>query len=403
MKILHLCSSIKGGAGIACERLHHSLLKKGVDSHLITADKERSRYENSHRAVDLVSQKRRMILEFQEVMAKVKAKVKERNSNIESTLFTFLKSPYPFLNNCRLYQEADIIHLHWVANFLDYSSFFKKNSKPTVWTLHDMNPFTAGNHYSLTYDEINSNKPLLARQIKKKKSLFQNQNLEIIATSQWMKEASEKSEILNNKPHHLIYYGIEPKIFLPRNIEQSREILDIPLNKKVILFAVNNIYDTRKGFNLLLEAVEKLDDPDILLCIMGNTYGKVLPKNPNIQELGFVNDERMLSLVFSAADVFVTPAIEEAFGLTTIESLMCGTPVVGFDTGIIAEVIENLKNGFICENKTAEDLAFGINEVLKNLNSFDSNKISEEIKIGFNETLQANNHIELYKKMMKNS
>ncbi len=400
MKVLHLCTSIKGGAGIACERLHQSLLKEGIDSHLLTADKDRARYPNSHRAVDLISQKRRVMLELQEVLAKVKTKVKERNSKIESSLFTFMNTPYPFISNSQLFKEADIIHLHWVANFLNYTSFFKRNKKPTLWTLHDMNPFTAGNHYSLTEDEIDANRNLISKQTQKKKSLLQYQNLEIIASSQWMKEASERSKILGDKPHHLIHFGLEPNIFKPRNKEQSREILDIPLGKKVILFAVNNIYDTRKGFNLLLEAIEKLNDPEILLCIMGNTYGKVLPKNANIHELGFVSDERMLSLIFSAADVFVTPAIEEAFGLTTIESLACGTPVIGFDTGIISEVIQDLTNGFICKEKNAASLASGINEVLKKLDFFDSSKISKEILSGFNEELQAKNHIEIYKKMI---
>src|SRR5690606_32821939 len=43
-------------------------------------------------------------------------------------------------------QRADIIHLHWVSRFLNYS-FFKDINKPVIWTLHDMNPFLGGFHY----------------------------------------------------------------------------------------------------------------------------------------------------------------------------------------------------------------------------------------------------------------
>lgn len=401
MKVLHLCASFKGGAGIACNRIHQGLLEIGVDSHLLTANKDMNPAKNSYRMVDMVNQNKRVALEFKELAYKIYFKIKDRKLKIDSTLFTYLSSPYSFLTDLDIYKEADIIHIHWVGNFLDYSSFFKVNKKSIVWTLHDMNPFLPGNHYTLTEQEKLKNKSIIQNLKQNKNKLFKNQKIAVAATTKWMMTESMESEIFSRFPHKLIHYGFDVKIFKPRDKAISRQILDLPLDKKIVLFAVNNIFDERKGFKLLLDALEKTEDKDILLCVMGSTYGIQLPNLTNIQEIGFVTDERMLSLVFSAADVFVTPAIEEAFGQTTIEALCCGTPVIGFDTGIISEVIENLKNGFICKNKTVENLATGLNEILKNVDDFDPLEISKPIRKKFIEKKQALKYIDLYKEILQ--
>ncbi len=401
MKVLHLCASFKGGAGIACNRIHQGLLELDTDSHLLTANKEMNPTPNSYRMVDLVGQNQRVWLEFKELGYKIFYKLKERNIEIDSTLFTYLSSPYSFLTDLDIYKEADIIHIHWVGNFLDYSSFFKVNKKPVVWTLHDMNPFFPGNHYTLTEKEKTDNKAIIQNYTNKKNQFFKQQKIAVAATTKWMMQESINSEIFGKFSHELIHYGFDTNIFKPRNKTIAREILDLPSDKKIILFAVNNIFDERKGFQLLLDALKKIEDEDILLCVMGSTYGVELPNLATIHEIGFVADERLLSLVFSAADVFVTPAIEEAFGQTTIESLCCGTPVIGFDTGIISEVIENMKNGFICKDKTAESLAIGLNEILKNLDDFDPIGISEPIRKQFLEKQQAVKYLDMYKQLLQ--
>jgi hypothetical protein len=74
-----------------------------------------------------------------------KQMLKGKPSNYE--VFSFPQTVYNITKH-PLVQEADIIHLHWVANFLDYRSFFKQIQKPIVWTLHDLNPISEkGFHY----------------------------------------------------------------------------------------------------------------------------------------------------------------------------------------------------------------------------------------------------------------
>jgi glycosyltransferase involved in cell wall biosynthesis len=55
----------------------------------------------------------------------------------------------------------------------------------------------------------------------------------------------------------------------------------------------------------------------------------------------------MLPLVYSAADVFVMPSLQEAFGYTTIEAMACGTPVIGFDTGGTSDMIQPGRTGVL--------------------------------------------------------
>ena len=70
------------------------------------------------------------------------------------TLFSIPYSEYTSLVDHPLVQEADIIHLHWIAGFVDYPTFFKKVDKPIVWTIHDENPGLGGSHYTIWRDSL---------------------------------------------------------------------------------------------------------------------------------------------------------------------------------------------------------------------------------------------------------
>ena len=85
--------------------------------------------------------------------------ISNRSRKLE--LFSYPFSDYDITEN-EWYKDADVINLHWVADFLDYKSFFEKNIKPVIWTLHDMNPFTGGEHYVETIIDVNNyGKPIL--------------------------------------------------------------------------------------------------------------------------------------------------------------------------------------------------------------------------------------------------
>jgi hypothetical protein len=160
MKILLVNTYDNGGAANACIRLHQGLLNQGVASKLLLLHKTKDIEKSYLFKKNPETNNRSRSYYFKRIQHKIAKKwnftflkprlskeevfFKKRAAGLE--LFSSPYSKYD-ITNSPLYQEADIINLHWVAGFLDYESFFKKNKKPVIWTLHDMHPFTGGEHY----------------------------------------------------------------------------------------------------------------------------------------------------------------------------------------------------------------------------------------------------------------
>lgn len=309
-----------------------------------------------------------------------------------------------------MYQEAEIINLHWVANFLDYPTFFKRNTKPIVWTLHDENPFTGGEHYKEEIIGMDDNGYPIYRTITKKEEQIFNKILEIkkralenvkdltiITPSQWLSNEAKNSELFKKFPVITIPYGIEENIFKPYDVQLIRRKFNLPINKKVVLFVAQQVTNFRKGFVFLLKAIEYLEREDIYLIAVGNSRNL----NGRIHGLGFINDDKIMSEIYSAADIFVLPSLIDNLPNTMLESIMCGTPVVAFPAGGIPEVIKTGVNGILAEQISAKALAEAINDALDNLHLFDSKKISSEAVTKFNLDVQAKKYIDLYKQILK--
>jgi glycosyltransferase involved in cell wall biosynthesis len=76
--------------------------------------------------------------------------------------------------------------------------------------------------------------------------------------------------------------------------------------------------------------------------------------------LGHFDDDQRLALLYSSADVMVTPSLQEAFGKTLIEAMACGTPVVAFNSGGPVDIIDHRADGYLARPFCADDLADGI-------------------------------------------
>jgi glycosyltransferase involved in cell wall biosynthesis len=132
-------------------------------------------------------------------------------------------------------------------------------------------------------------------------------------------------------------------------------------------------------------------------------FGKGNFENDKIRFLGSIDDSRLLSALFNSADLFVIPSLEEAFGMVVVESMMCGTPVLGFPTGGIVDLIEDGVNGFLCEEISVNALVKGLNRFLSGEVVFDRDAISNKASERFALDKQANAYIELYKEILINT
>jgi glycosyltransferase involved in cell wall biosynthesis len=309
-------------------------------------------------------------------------------------------------------ETADVINLHWVAELLDYSSFFSKFKQPIYWTMHDQSPFLFGNHYEENYSvdergnvyvrEKSDLDVIWENRLRKEKlEIFKNvKNLEIIAPSMWMAESAKKSELFKDFNVHQIPYGLETNHFKLLGKNLCKDVFGLPKDKKVILFVSDNIEVNRKGFKVLLKCLEFIDNEDFAIAVVGKgNFEK--PKGLSqisIFNLGIIIDERLMAIAYNAADLFVIPSLIDNLPNTAIEAICCGTPVVGFATGGIPDIIQHGFNGYLTDVLNAESLAEQIILGLKNLSEFNHETISTLAREKYNLQKQARAYLDLFER-----
>lgn len=283
-----------------------------------------------------------------------------------------------------------IVQIHWInAGYVKIEDLGKIKKK-IVWRLADCWPLTGGCYYfgdckkyltgcgkcpKLGSEDMND----LSHEIwKRKEKAWKKMDMVIVAPTLWMKQCVENSTLLKDREIFVIPNGLDLDRFYPIRKEIAREVLNIPLDKKVILYgATNAINDRRKGFSLLLQALQSLSEAykhEYYLVIFGAERQKLDLDIP-FRFMGYVREHQILQALYSAADVMVVPSLEEAFGQTVTEAMACATPVVSFlETGP-ESIIEHKKTGYLARYADEKDLATGIEWVLS------STKLNDELSI----------------------
>lgn len=276
--------------------------------------------------------------------------------------------------------DPDIIHLHWLcAGFLQIETLAKFN-KPLVWTLHDSWAFTGGCHVPFECTKYrdqcgacpvlgSSNEDDLSRQTwQRKAKAWERLNLTVVTPSRWLAESARSSSLFRHTRVEVVPYGLDDDTFQPLDKRDSRSLLNLPQDKKVILFgAVQAFSDPNKGLHLLQAALQKIgqDSSDKVAVVFSSLESENLPDlgMPAIF-LGRVADEHM-SALYSASDVFVLPSKSENFPLTVLEAMTCGTPCVAFRQGGVPDQVDHEVSGYLAQPYDVEDLANGITWVLE--------------------------------------
>jgi len=415
VKIVHVASSdCEGGAFRAAFRLHAGLRFLGQDSQMFVASK--ASHDPAVRQFAPSTNSMARLSRVAKRMRIARALRKSRDLTVASpSLFTDDRSTYlaSMWNQC---PEADVLNLHWVSGFLDYGSFFRWLPQKTalVWTLHDMNPFTGGCHYDSgcgkfaaecgACPQLGAKKDEdLSRQIlrRKRKALdgLGPKRLHVVTPSRWLGEESKRSSLFGRFQHSVIPYGLDTEVFQPRDRRLMREALGISQQAKVVLFSARAVGDRRKGFDWLERSLQDFPaDLPVFLLSLGAGDGGSARRIP-YRHVGTILDDRLLSCMYSAADIFVAPSLEDNLPNTVLESIACGTPVVAFAAGGIPDAVRNGKTGYVVPVADSVGLQKAMVELLAN-DSMRAEMSENCRKVAVQEydlKIQARRYMELYK------
>lgn len=381
MNIVHLSTFDAGvGAAIAARRLHDGLLRLGENSRMFVLDRR-----GDDPAVlgftpprDPLSRLRRGWLK-RRIRGELAAYAGRRP--VYARYFSDDRSEHG-VHVVRQIPPADLYNLHWVARLVDYRAFFGPLSlrAPLVWRLADMNPFTGGCHYDFGCGRFaagcgacpqlgSADRDDLSAQIWRRKaaalSSVPAERLHVVALNRWMAGEVTRSPLLGRFPLSIIPNGLDVALFAPAPRAEARAVLGVSCEARVLLFVADDIGSPFKGFAVLAEAVARIarDEP-VELLVVGR--GEFVPMPPvPVRRLGYVGDDRRRALAYSAADLFVCASTQDNFPSTVLESLACGTPVVGFAAGGVPDML-TADTGVLVSPGDSAALGAAIIELLRN-------------------------------------
>lgn len=372
IKVLTMCTLAHGGAGTGSIRRVQALNNIGVKTKLVTLCNE-TEIEDIGQitpCLDAFSQESRHS-NWSLIFKHVKEKTMGLSGFVGSDFFSTTDSVLNFRSLKPLFERFDIIHFHWMVGMLDFSNIVEAlKGKPIVWTTADMNPFTGGCHYSegcegfikdCSHCPLISNSSTLPNDSwQLKKHVFEQLDIHLVCPSNHIANLARKSSLLGNKSITVIPNAYPIHKFVRQPQLSSREKVGINSNKKLLLFGSEDIKNRRKGGDILMQVatlIEQSPDKDLYEIVLFGKGNVSLPLKAHC--LGKIAEED-LKYVYSACDVFVSLSREDVGPMTVVESLLCGTPVVGFPVGIIPDVILPNITGYIAKPFSAEHVVKGI-------------------------------------------
>ncbi len=411
MKILHITEYENSGAGRAGMRLHLGLLNQNIDTTALVLGKDSD--------ISSIVTPDKQIKLYKFLQAKLSDAVLKKFLGDDKT-FSVNTTPSLLLKQIQRL-NPEIINFHWIGRELIKIEELKSFKLPLVWTLHDMWGFTGGCHYNEDCDrytnscgacpQLNSTKESdITRLVwKRKAKAWKNLNLTIVAPSVWMADCAKASSLFKDLRIEVIPYGIDTQKFKPFAQHIARELLNLPQDKQLILFgAFSATEQKRKGFHFLLPALTSLSQAGWCDRIELAVFGASQPKKPidlgfKTHYLGRLRDDLLISLLYTAADVFVAPSTQDNLPNTVMEALACGTPCVTFKIGGMPDMIDHQQNGYLAQPFDVEDLAKGIAWVLEDkerhqkMRAYAREKTEKEFPL----FLQAQRYMSLYQELLQ--
>lgn len=378
MRVVLVTQAVAGGGAFrACARLHDALRAAEVDSVVAAGDVTPGLLD-----MRLVGRTRR---EFRYA----RLEVQYARVYAEALLMKFQRTGNPLLHSPAIIPgagfsglgalEPDVLNLHWVTGgFLSVKQIGRLlDSYPTVWTLHDQWAFMGAEHYQ--FDETDSrwrsgyrraNRPKGVRGLDlnavtwRRKQRFWGTPAELVVPSNWLARCASESALLSEWPVTVIPNPLDFRTFRPIGTAYARELLSLPLDVPLLLFAANGGPGNQaKGWGLLEAALPAIHAalPELEIIVVGNRIaGRSQLHGVNIHSLGILKDEISMVLAYGASTAVAVPSVVDNLPRTGTEAQACGRPVIGFRIGGLPDIVEHGITGYLANPFDTDELAHGV-------------------------------------------
>lgn len=353
MKIGIVCYPTFGGSGVLATELGMALSQKGHEIHFISYQPPVRLSFHPNIYYHEVTVQNYPLFDFPPY-----------ETALTSTLV------HVILNN-----DLDLLHVHYAIPHASAAFFAREILKaqgkdiPYITTLHGTDITLVGK--DPTYA------PVVTFSI--------NQSDAITAVSKNLADETYKSFPID-KPIRVIHNFVDTDRFYQTNKEHFKKML-APNGERILVHASN--FRKVKRIEDVIRVFEKVRQslPSKLLMIGDG------PERQNAEDIcrqlsicgdiRFLGKQEQMDEIFSIADLFVLPSQYESFGLSALEAMACGIPVISTNVGGIPEINIQGKTGFLSNVGDVEDMAKHALEILKednDLQRFKENALEQAKK-----------------------
>ncbi len=319
--------------------------------------------------------------------------------------------------------DADIVQFHWINRNTISIRELTRIGSPVVLKLPDMWAFSGAEHYlapgaTKRYKSgyLRNNRqtgdagPDIDRWLwRYKNRVWKDVKFNVVTPSKWLGECAKASRLFSRLRVVSIPNPIDLDKFCPvANKPDVRANLGLPLDKRLVLFGSIQVYaDRRKGYHHLCSALEALGKyekmrEEVELVIFGTrSVEKGSLSGMKVHYLGTIDEERLLSEIYCAADVMVLPTEADNLPNTIQEATACGTPCVGFNVGGMPDMIRHRETGYLAKPFDTQDLAVGIGWVLENRGEALSRRVRENAVQLFSPAERVADYLKFYSEILK--
>lgn len=354
--VLHLSTYAgNGGAGRAAVSLHRAMLAQGIDSRFRSARGPAFTVAN-HLDRSLWHLQRSPWLTWRSPARFGSLSAREINAS-----------------------DADIVNLHWVTDGFLSIEEIGRITKPLVWTMHDMWPFTGTEHYAAERTSggparweagyLRENRPTdehgpdIDRWAWQRKRTHWGRPANLVPVSRWLADLAARSALADGWPSRVIPNVMPIDRFTPMDRDEARRGLGLPTDTPLIAFTSSaGIGDTRKGWPHLRDAVRiaRQRVPELGVIVIGPNEREAEPGIDGVLWQGQIDSDDEMALRLAAADAVAVPSESDNLPMTACEAQACGRSVVAFRVGGLPDIVDHQASGYLAQPFDADDLAEGL-------------------------------------------